>query len=130
MGRLITRMVCVLWMALAGSCTRPPLTDPTLALQPVAAPRLEDDLPIEPLLSALDRQIPFLEKTAAFPHFKFGERTFTKAEYVAGLKRFVAILRGTPDLSDAFRTVEREFQFYRMGGAPGFLGVQPINLTE
>ena len=108
------------WLALSlslfASCTRSPLKDPRQALRLVSAPELADDLPMEPLLKAVETEVAFLEKTGAHQTFTFGDRLIGKAEYLAGLQHFVTLAQAFPTPADFFRNVKADFDFYEVYG--------------
>lgn len=80
-------------------------------------PELRDDLPIPALLDAVDAQIRFLEKDPSSRGFVFGDRSLTKAEYLAGLRRFERLGREKgADPGEFFRSVREEFEFFEVYG--------------
>lgn len=88
-------------------------------MRPVSAPdlaELKDDLPLEPLLAAIETQIKQLESVPNYSNFQFGERSIPKADYIAGLKRFVELGRTNADKNRFYEAVENEFQFYEVYG--------------
>lgn len=89
-------------------------------MRAVETPPLDDDLPIEPLLAAIATEIAHLQNTGNPAEFRFGPRVLTRAEYVAGLKRFIAIFRESSDRTEALRKVAAEFQFYEVNGRDGW----------
>jgi membrane-bound lytic murein transglycosylase A len=77
------------------------------------APALADDLPRAALLDAVERQCARLESERRARTFRFGDRSFTRDEYLAALRRFVALGRALPSDADFLAAVAREFDFYR-----------------
>src|SRR5437660_7340364 len=63
-------------------------------LRPAAVPPLDDALPLEPLLAAIDEEVRFLGSSSGAPAtFQFGARTIPRAEYLAALQHFASIAR-------------------------------------
>jgi membrane-bound lytic murein transglycosylase A len=85
-------------------------------MRQVSAPELTDDLPLEPLLTAVAEQIIFLTLSPNSKTFRFGDRVYTKEEYLDGLRRFVALARENPEKGAFFEAVEREFDFFEVYG--------------
>jgi membrane-bound lytic murein transglycosylase A len=94
---------------LAGCAAR----QPGSALRRAAPPPVSDDLPLAPLLDAVEREASFLEGGKHARTFAFGARTFTQAEYVAALRRFVALGRAAASPAAFLEAVQREFDFYQ-----------------
>jgi peptidoglycan lytic transglycosylase A len=92
----------------------PPGSAPGARLRPVEPPPLRDDLPLAPLLAAVEQQAAHLEQTGRIESLDFGARRYTRLEYVAALRRFVALGRQAAS-PDAFaQAVAREFDFYEV----------------
>jgi membrane-bound lytic murein transglycosylase A len=114
MARLIA---AAFLLALLASCVRAPLKGPENAMRPTSAPTLADDLPLDRLADAVERQVRFMETSPGFNRFVFGERVIPKDEYLAGLKRFAELARaGMLDRDAFFKNVREEFDFYEVYG--------------
>lgn len=77
---------------------------------------LKDDLPLEPLLAAIETEVQYLQSVPNRQTFTFGERTIPKDQYLAGLKKFVELARATPDRDEFFKRVGKDFEFYEVYG--------------
>lgn len=118
---MMTKLRCISVLAVSCcvfgvACTRAPLKDASQALRLTSAPRITDDLPLEPLLAAAEKEADFLEKNAGCERFVFGERVIAKAEYVAGLRHFAQLGRVAADTREFFESVKRDFDFYEIYG--------------
>ncbi|MCM2323842.1 MAG: MltA domain-containing protein [Oligoflexia bacterium] len=102
------------------SCARAPLRGPENAMRRASPPHLADDLPIAPLLDAVDQEIRFLEKATEPRAFIFGERVLTHEEYLRGLRRFEQLGRSFPEPEAFFSAVREEFDFYEVYGQKGW----------
>ncbi|MEW6057605.1 MAG: MltA domain-containing protein [Bdellovibrionota bacterium] len=111
---IVGLVLLALWM---GSCARAPLKGPENSLLRADAPELSDDLPLEQLFSAITEQVQFLEKSPRDSNFVFGEETFTKQEYLAGLRRFLELGKKHSG-EEFFDQVRDEFDFYEVYGDP------------
>ncbi|OFY98895.1 MAG: hypothetical protein A2Z97_05440 [Bdellovibrionales bacterium GWB1_52_6] len=98
-----------------GACARAPLK-PQTALRKTSAPTLKDDLPLPPLLEAIQNQISFIEKTPATETFTFGTEVYNEVEYLTGLRRVLELARDNPDPANLFPKIEQEFDFYEVYG--------------
>lgn len=115
------QVVLALVLVMVAGCARAPLKGPENSMRAVSAPdleRLKDDLPIEPLLAAIETQIKYLELNSGNKTFMFAERVIPQHEYIEGLKRFVELARNIPNQEDFFKAIEDEFQFYEVYGDP------------
>src|SRR5687768_3770036 len=86
-------------LMLLASCARAPLKEPREAMRRIdAAPfaALVDDLPLAPLLDAVEAQARHLETSPSQRELRFGELVVPKEEYVAALRRFASIGRAAP----------------------------------
>lgn len=103
------------------SCARAPLKEARDALHEVSAPDLADDLPLEGLVQAIETEIAHFEKSPNQQLFVFGERTYPKADYLAGLRRFVELSRTAPDKPAFLKLVREHFDFFEVYGdkSPG-----------
>ncbi len=79
---------------------------------------LDDDLPLPPLLDAIERQIAFLEKSRRHEKFIFGDRILSKADYILGLHRFLEIGKQSTTKRDFLAAIQEEFDFYEVYGPP------------
>lgn len=98
------------------ACTREPLKNVQDAMRPTANPTLDDDLPLEPLFSAIDEEIRYFEAVPGRDRFVFGARVVPKTEYIAALRKFVALGRSAASREEFFRFVEKEFEFFEVYG--------------
>jgi membrane-bound lytic murein transglycosylase A len=107
---------------LLSSCARMPLAGPENAFRETSAPKISDDLPLEPLFHAIETQVKFLEgNPGATPSvWVFGERRVPREEYLAGLKRFVELGKGAPNPEEFYARVAEEFEFLEVYGQPGW----------
>lgn len=110
------RLQLVLPLLLLAACARAPLKGPENSMRRSNAPELSDDLPIGPLLDSVEAQIRHLESTPGRDIFIFGQKNFSKAEYLAGLRRFVELGRSNSDSQAFFSAVRNEFEFYEVYG--------------
>ncbi|HZS35838.1 MAG TPA: MltA domain-containing protein [Polyangia bacterium] len=102
----------------------PPPIVPPIAPVPLAIaepPPLRDDLPLAPLLDAVEQQAAHLEQTSRIEKFDFGARHYSKIEYVAALRRFVALGRAARSPDEWTAAVAREFDFYEVRLGPDVL---------
>lgn len=107
---------------LCAACATTPRARPTapspvaaagpLGLVAVAPPELDDDLPLAPLLDAVEAHAVVLERSSRVAELRFGARVVGKAEYVATLRRFVAAGRAAASPRELWEAVRRDFQFY------------------
>ena len=111
--KFILLLVCVLALA---SCVRPGVPAPERTMRAVSAPILSDDLEIEPLLQAVREQISWLEKKPDTYQLSFGPDSFSKAQYLAGLKHFIQLAESIPDHAEFLRQVRQDFRFYQVYG--------------
>lgn len=81
-----------------------------------SAPEILDDLPLEPLLAAVENEIRFLEDQSSLRPFIFGPRAVSKADYLKGLKRFVELGRTSPSVEHFYASVRENFDFYEVYG--------------
>lgn len=102
------------------ACTRPPLTSIENVTRAAKAPKLADDLPLEPLLSAVSLQAEELLKRPGHQKFIFGDRVYTKEQYVAGLRRFVELGRSSASTEAFLKSVADEFDFFEVNGEKGW----------
>ena len=104
-------------------CARVPLQGPENAMRLVDAPELRDDLPLAPLLEAIQTEIRFLEDPATPPPvehgFRFADQFYTTEEYLRGLRRFLE-LTAAPNALDKPAELRKqliaEFDFYEVYG--------------
>lgn len=87
-------------------------------MRKVSPPELRDDLPLAPLLEGIQSEIDFLEKRPDYQSFQFGEQIFSKADYLAGMRKFVETGKSTQDPKEFYRKIEEEFDFYEVYGQP------------
>ncbi|MEO5970247.1 MAG: MltA domain-containing protein [Bdellovibrionia bacterium] len=113
---LATSALGSLGILATGGCARAPLQNQKEAMRRVAAPEIQDDLPLPTLLNAVEAEIRYLEGDVAPHEFLFGEEYFTKAEYLSGLHRLLKIGRAAVNSADFYRAVETEFDFYEVYG--------------
>jgi membrane-bound lytic murein transglycosylase A len=76
-------------MLLACGCATAPRA------RPAAPPALDDDLPLGPLLDAVEAELPLVERGGAAP-IAIGDRSVARATYVVALRQFVALGRTLP----------------------------------
>ncbi len=105
-----------LLLGLLASCTRAPLKEQVKALRLTSAPDLSDDLPLEPLLAAVETEIAFLEKAQSHKPLLFGQRTYSQEEYLTGLRHFVELAKQYPVRDEFFSAVKKDFDFYEVYG--------------
>lgn len=102
------------------SCAHPPLKRVQDAMRPVSAPVLADDLPLPALFAAVETEIRYLESVSNHNTLNFGEKSFSKAEYLAGLRHFVELGRAAKSPREFFEGVERDFDFHEVYGGNGW----------
>ena len=83
-----------------------------LTLGPVKAPALDDDLPLEPLLSAMEAQAELLEHSARTGDLRVGDRVIARAAYAEALRQAAALGRKARDTRRFLDELERRFRFY------------------
>lgn len=112
MNQLTVFLTLVLLVA---SCARAPLKSKEQAMRRVSAPIIQDDLPLDPLLKATEKEIQYLENSSTINEFVFGEERYSKAEYIKGLYRFIELGRSmNPD--SFYKAMVSEFDFYEVYG--------------
>lgn len=117
---LLKKILITLLLLFLSACARVPLKGPDNAMRITSAPKppseLKDDLPIPPLLKAIEDQIQFIEKSQSFSDFNFGGDHFTKSEYLSGLRRFVEIGRSASNTTELYEKATEEFDFREVYG--------------
>jgi membrane-bound lytic murein transglycosylase A len=117
------KKVIVALVLMLCSCARAPLKNPQESMRRVERPPLlADDLPLDSLrdavalqLAQFDAAMPPRPGTPSVLHF--GERDIARADYINGLRRFLAITRAhASGPSDFFKAVSEEFDFYEVYG--------------
>lgn len=111
----VSRIGLILIACLFASCARAPLKSVDQAMRLSSPPALEDDLPIDSLLIAMDRQIAILEKNPSAT-LRFGAKTLTASQYAAGLRHFIDLAQTIPSRPELFQAIARDFDFYEVYG--------------
>lgn len=114
--RLLQVFSTAIALLVLSSCVRAPLKRQEDALRPAAVPALRDDLPLQPLIEAIEGQASFLEKSQNHRQFVFGLRIVEKANYIRGLRRFAELARAHGLTAEFFRAIEQEFEFHEVYG--------------
>lgn len=109
-------LLLALLSGLGWGCARAPLRSTESAMRRASVPALQDDLPREPLLEAIEREIAFFETLPQTRTFSFGDRVLSQTEYVAALNRFLEIGRAEMDPARFREAVANGFDFYEVYG--------------
>jgi membrane-bound lytic murein transglycosylase A len=85
-------------------------------MRPAYAPRLCDDQSRDSLILALNSQINFLARTAAWPDLKFGPRRVSRAAYARALGDLVQLAQNEPDPAKFSEGLKQRFDFFEVYG--------------
>lgn len=110
------RSVIYLCLLLLSSCARLKLPSVEEALLPSSAPELSDDLGLDDLLLATQKQRDFMAKKDQSLMLRFGSRQISRDNYIAALDRFSSILNDKTSLQEKWRKIEAEFEFLEVYG--------------
>jgi len=99
------------------SCARAPIHHRTDALRKVhISKELQDDLPLEPFISAVEQQIKFLRNKPKSTSYSFGKKSLTKKQYLKGLNHLISLYKNSTNKSAFLTAVKKDFDFYEVYG--------------
>jgi len=106
------------------ACTRPPVTRPEMALEPLSWWRSvspQDDLAFKDIAAAARQSLEYYRKLPPETAFSFGPAKVTALDMAVTLQNFLLIVENA-SLSDEQKTkqIKKEFDFYQSVGSDGW----------
>ena len=83
---------------------------------PQDVPPWSDDLPLDALIKALEKNRVFLEKSRRFPSLQFASRVISAQEYGQGLAHLIDLLKSPRPREEVWEEILRDFDFYQVYG--------------
>jgi membrane-bound lytic murein transglycosylase A len=109
-------LIALVLVILFTCCARAPIHGPMGAMRKVSAPQMKDDLPLEPLLRAVETEIQVLDASKEQSVFIFGPERYSREEYLTGLRRFLYLGKKSLTKDEFYSFVKAEFDFYEVYG--------------
>ena len=109
---------CLFPLSLALSCARAPLTEKNDVLRPLPYARIpewREDIPLEPLIEGLGKQIHLLKKKS-HPPFRFGQEVIDRVTYAKSLEFLLTLLRQEGEAALRWERIKKHFSFYEVYG--------------
>ena len=100
-------------------CARMELEEREQAMRRVEAdevPPWNDDLPLDSLIKALEKNRLFLQKSRRFRSLSFGGREISSEDYGLGLGHLTDLLRQSHSREEIWEDILRDFDFYQVYG--------------
>ena len=115
----IVKRLILLTCLFGAGCARMELTERTQSMRKMAprnVPRWDDDLPLKPLIKALEKNRAFLNKSPRFTSLQFGDRIFSTEEYGLGLEHLIGLLQSSRPKEEIWEEILKDFDFYQVYG--------------